>query len=253
MHHISVIIIAKNEAENIADGILSARLIASNIIVADSGSTDATVAISKKLSAEVVPISWKGYGAARNTAANAATNDWILALDADERITASLAETINKLSLDDSTMVYGFKRENFMGATNIKHGEWGRDTVYRLYNRHQAAWDLQLVHENITGKAITKKIIKGSILHFTMKDMAVYRAKTNLYAKLSAQKYLEQGKRPTLVKRFLSPVFSFAQNYIFRLGFLDGKAGIGIACISAAYNFKKYQLLHQLLRGDQPK
>ena len=96
-----------------------------------------------------------------------------------------------------------------------------------------------------------KKLIPGELLHYTMKDMEEYQAKTILYANLSAKKYADQGKKATWIKRYVSPVFSFIQNYLFRLGFLDGKEGLIIAYTSAKYVFLKYKFLHLLLQKKQ--
>ena len=253
MHEISVIIIAKNEEDNIVDCIISARLISKDIIVADSGSADNTQKFTVDTGAKLLPIKWQGYGQARNDAANFAANNWIVALDADERITPELAASIKALTLTDDKILYGFKRVNFLANKKIIYGEWGRDKLYRLYNKKQAFWNLVLVHENIEGAGLTKKIISGELLHYTMKDVKEYNAKTILYAQLSAAKYITQGKKPTLLKRFVSPIFSFAQNYIFRLGFLDGKDGFIIAKTTCRYIFLKYKFLKELMdkKNDQ--
>ena len=248
MNAISVIIIAKNEAANIVDCVLSAALVSKDIIVADNGSTDNTVSLATQAGARVLKVRWNGYGQTRNEAAAMAEHDWVVALDADERITPPFAASINNLFLTNTGILYGCKRENFLGAKKIRFGEWGRDKVYRLYNRQQATWDLMLVHETITGNNICKKIIPGALLHYTMKDMAEYQTKTILYAQLSASKYAAKGKKASLVKRYISPVFSFIQNYIFRLGFLDGKEGFVIACTSSRYIFLKYKFLYLLLQ-----
>lgn len=246
MRHISVIIIAKNEAENIVACIKSARLISDDVIVADSGSDDGTTSLIVDAGAKLLPVEWKGYGQTRNEAAGIAANDWILALDADERITPALSTAVNNLSFTDSKLLYGFKRENFLAEKKIRFGEWGRDTVYRLYNKQAAWWDDMLVHEHIIGNGIHKKILPGSLLHYTMKDMEEYQKKTDLYARLSADKYALQGKKALLIKRFIAPVFSFVQNYIFRLGFLDGRNGLLIAYSTSHYVFLKYKFLKQL-------
>lgn len=247
MNQISVIIITKNEAESIGDCILSALLISNNIIVADSGSTDNTQEIILQNGATLLQVDWMGYGQTRNEAAKIAAHEWILTLDADERITEKLAASIKDLIFTNNHNIYGFKRENFWGRKKIKFGEWGRDKVYRLYNKQHAAWDLALVHENVVGENIVKKLITGSVLHYTMKNIAAYKKKSILYAQLSANKYVLQGKKTSVIKRFISPIFSFIQNYIFRLGFLDGKDGFTIAYISALYIFKKYKYLNDLL------
>ena len=246
MNPISVIIIAKNEAENIIECILSAQQISNDIIIADSGSTDNTQALALQNGARILQITWKGYGQTRNEAGKIAANNWIFALDADERITENLANHINNLTLNNKNAVFGFKRENFFATKKIKFGQWGRDKIYRLYNRQNAHWNLMLVHENVIGDNIEKKMLAGSVLHYTMKDIATYQAKSIFYAQLSAQKYFEQGKKASEIKKIISPVFSFIQNYIFRFGFLDGKDGFTIAYIAATHNFNKYKFLNAL-------
>ena len=251
MNQISVVIIAKNEMQNIGDCIMSAKLVSNDIIVADSGSEDGTQTLVLKYGARLHETTWKGYGQTRNEAAALTINKWILALDADERISPELATAINGCLMDNNKILFGFKRKSFLARKKIRFGEWGRDRVYRLYNKDQANWDAQLVHENITGNGIVKKLIPGELLHYTMKDMEEYQAKTILYANLSAKKYADQGKKATWIKRYVSPVFSFIQNYLFRLGFLDGKEGLIIAYTSAKYVFLKYKFLHLLLQKKQ--
>jgi len=248
MNRISIVIIAKNEAENIGECIMSAKLVSNDIIVADSGSEDGTHTLVLKYGARLHKTTWKGYGQTRNEAAALTINQWILALDADERISPELATAIKGCELDDNKILFGFKRKSFLASKKIRFGEWGRDRVYRLYNKDQANWDAKLVHENITGNGIVKKLIQGELLHYTMKDMEEYQAKTILYANLSAKKYADLGKKATWIKRYISPVFSFIQNYLFRLGFLDGKEGLVIAYTSAKYVFLKYKFLHLLLQ-----
>jgi len=248
MNNISVIIITKNEANNIVDCIKSAQQISNDIIVADSSSEDETAQLVHLTGAKLLPVEWKGYGQTRNLAALTAANDWILALDADERITPALAATINNLQLQNTKLLYGFKRINFFAKKEIHFGEWGTDKIYRLYNRNEASWNVLLVHEKIEGEKIVNKILAGELLHYTVKDLSHYNTKTILYAQLSATKYAAQGKKPLLIKRFASPVFSFIQNYIFRLGFLDGKEGLMIAYTYSQYIYLKYKFLKKLLK-----
>jgi glycosyltransferase involved in cell wall biosynthesis len=245
MQPVSVVIITKNEAENIAAAVISARRITDDIIVADSGSTDDTVALATAEGARVVQIEWKGFGAVRNMAATYANNDWIFALDADERITLPLAERIKQLQPNNNN-VYGFKRLNFLYGKPVHHGEWGRDVQYRLYNRTKIKWTEVPVHESLDVEAENKKKIEGSLLHLTMKNKQEYEGKTLRYANLMAQKYNAAGKKTALTKQMLSPVFNFIQNYFFRLGFLDGKPGFDVASMSAKYTYLKYKFLREL-------
>ena len=245
---ISVVIITKDEEKNIAECLESAFLISKNVIVADTGSTDNTVSLAKSRGANVVLLDWTGYGNARNEAAKAALNNWILALDADERITPTLASSIKKLMLINDSILYGFKRESFLVNKKIKYGDWGRDKVFRLYNKQITSWDLTPVHEDIISKGVKKEIIQGSLLHYTMDSIETFYNKTINYANLSAAKYFNQHKKATIIKRFGSPIFAFIQSYFIRLGFLDGSEGYIIAKYSAFYVWKKYDLLYKMNR-----
>jgi glycosyltransferase involved in cell wall biosynthesis len=242
----SVVIIAKNKAEYITDCIISAQLISNDIIVVDSGSTDNTVFIASQTGARVINVQWESYGASRNAGAVIAMHDWILALDADERLTPALANSINKLDEQKTNVVYGFKRDNFLAKKRIKFGEWGKNSVYRLYCRHKTSWDLAPVHEELFSDQLVKKIIKGYLVHFTINSLEEYHERTIYYAGLNAQKYYRQGKKAGIIKRFISPVFNFIQFYILRLGFLDGKEGFFIAKTTAYYTWLKYHYLHQM-------
>jgi glycosyltransferase involved in cell wall biosynthesis len=249
----SVVIIAKNKAENITDCIQSAQLVSSDIIVVDSGSTDNTASIASALGAKVINVRWESYGAARNAGAHTALHDWILALDADERITQELADSIYRIDEQNTKFIYGFKRGNFLAKKRIKFGQWGKNSVYRLYYRYNTSWDLLPVHEALLSKQLTKKIIKGDLIHFTINSIKEYQERTMLYANLNAQKYFRQGRKAGFIKRFLSPVFNFFQFYILRLGFLDGKEGFFIAKTTAYYTWLKYYYLHQMLSTSIPE
>ncbi len=251
--NISIIIIAKNEESVIEDCINSAQLISDDIILADTGSKDQTTAIAEACGAKVIQISWMGFGASRNEAVKFAKYDWVLALDADERITENLKESLLAIKLDNPNKLYGFQRVSFIANKQIRFGDWGRDKVFRLYNKKVAEWNLAKVHEEVVGTQLKKEVIKGVLLHFTMDSMATYWRKTELYARLSAEKYFADKKRATFIKRYLSPVFSFIQTYIIRLGFLDGKEGLVIAWYSAAYVWMKYKGLAEKYKQEAVK
>jgi len=248
---ISVIIITKNEQHNIADCISTAKLLSADIVVADSGSTDDTIAIARAASAQVIQVSWINFGDARNHAAAAANNDWIFALDADERITPSLADSIRELSLNNPQKVYGCKRQSYFLGSKISFGEWGKDKVYRLYNRNHVSWNAVPVHEELKGDDMQKELVNGHIDHYTVASDEEYQEKTMKYARLSAEKYFKHHKQATIEKRFLSPAFTFLKSYILLLGFLDGEAGLRIARASAYATWLKYHYLHELNSGRQ--
>ena len=245
---LSVIIICKNEVVNISDCIIAAKLITSDIVVVDSGSDDGTVEIARSLGINLIETEWKGYGYARNLASEAATNDWILAIDTDERVTDSLVKSINQIEILDNSTIYGFKRMNFFLGKKMRFGKWGRDKSYRLYNKKHISWDNSPVHETLIGKDIKKEFIKGHIEHYPVRNLEDNNRKMYKYAQLNADNYFAKGRKATLIKRYLSPLSDFIQSYILFLGILDGKEGFIVSFSNAHYTYLKY---HYLLKMNK--
>jgi len=241
---ISTVIITRNEAKNIYDCIRSAQTVSDDVVVVDCGSEDNTVALAEKAGATVVQVQWQCYGHSRNTGAAAATYDWILALDADERVSPELADYLQELSPEKNT-VYAIKRTNYFAETPLRFGTPGFEKLTRLYHRHTAQWDLVPVHEKLQTSA-KRKIIQTPILHYGIDGLQEHLQKKEWYAWLSAEKYRQQQKQATIVKRFLAPAFDGLKSYLFQAGFLDGKKGWQIASTITYYTWLKYHLLHQL-------
>lgn len=249
MNKFSVIILAKNVESTLQQTLLSAKKISNDIIVADSGSTDNTLKIADEQNVRVFKTEWKGFGPTRNAAAAIAENDWVFCLDADEVITGELAKTVLNSSLSNN-IIYGCKRINFLGGKKIKYGEWGKDTVYRVYNKKYSSWNNDDVHEMVVSNDITvREKFGGEMLHYTIDSIALLKEKTERYARLSAKKYFSQGKKANFFKLHFSPAFNFINNYIFRLGFLDGREGYELAKVLANYTKDKYLYLSELNKG----
>ncbi|HEX6333558.1 MAG TPA: glycosyltransferase family 2 protein [Flavisolibacter sp.] len=242
---VSVVIITKNEEENIAACIASAAGLSGDIIVVDSGSTDNTVPIAVAAGARVIEIDWICYGHSRNTGAEAARHDWIIAMDADERLTPALRDRILHLQLHENN-VYRFRRQNHYLGSRIRFGTPGHDKPVRLYHRLHGKWNMNLVHEKLVTSS-TSKILNEPMLHFSIRDVEQYREKTARYAELTAHDYFMKGRSNSLWKRLLSPVFNAAKSYIFELGFLDGYKGFAVAAIIARYSWLKYVYLHRCI------
>ena len=244
---ISVVIITNNEAHIIANTLQSLQAVTSDIVVVDSGSTDETVAICKKFLANVIETGWAGYGINKNMGIEAAKNDWILSLDADEAIDTELQQSLLQLTLSNDKEVFDLRFKNFFCNKWIRFGEWGFDWHIRLFNRKRVHWNNVAVHENLVFPADVKVTkLKGNVLHYTVHNRKEYDAKTDHYARINAKKYVEAGKRPNLFKQYFSPIFAFIQHYIFRLGFLDGAEGFIIAKTTARYTFLKYRYLKEM-------
>lgn len=247
----SVVIITKNESAHIAGCIASARQVSEDIIVADTGSTDDTVAIAQKENVKVVSIPWKNYGDARNHGAAAASHEWILSIDADERISGGMAAAIRELRDDEPDTIFSFRRRSFYRSRQVRFGSWGFDKVGRLYHKGLHKWDEWPVHEKLVLHASSrKKRIGGKILHFPVCTETEMKEKNKRYAELAARKYMLQRNRPSLVRQLLAPVVAFLQSYIFYFGFLDGFAGFSIARLNAVYTFQKYAYL-SILQSPQ--
>jgi glycosyltransferase involved in cell wall biosynthesis len=242
---ISTVIITKNEAGNIEDCIRSAKTVSDDVVVVDCGSEDETVALAKKSGAKVIAVVWQCYGHSRNAGAAAAKYDWILSLDADERVSPALVKALQSLSLENTNSIYKIKRENYFAGKQLHFGTLGFEKVARLYNRTTAQWDLFPVHEKLQSTASIKRI-NQPILHLGISTLLLHKQKKEWYALLSAQKYAQQQKKATFIKRFFAPAFDGVKSYVFQLGFLDGKKGWQVAVTISYYTWLKYHLLHQM-------
>jgi len=248
MSLISVVIITYNEEHNIAGCIKSAKLVSGDIVVIDCGSDDQTVAVATSEGAKVFVIDWRGYGFSKNFGSTKTKFNWILSIDADERITEELAASIRKISFRQNNCVYKFKRKNHINGREIRFGTLGFEMVERIYHREYSRWDLSAVHEKLIGSDQIKTTIPGSLLHFGLKSFADHKQKAILYAKLSAEKYFLQGKTTNFFQRVGSAVFNSMKSYVFLLGFLEGKRGFYGARNIAYYSWLKYFYLLCLLK-----
>jgi glycosyltransferase involved in cell wall biosynthesis len=248
---LSVVIITKNEARNIAGCIRSAQTVSGDIVVVDCGSEDETVSLAEKAGARVVQVDWQCYGHSRNTGAVEAQHDWILAWDADERVSPLLSTVLQSLE-PDKAVVYSIRRKNFFAETLLHFGTSGFEKIPRLYHRETAQWDLVPVHERLQTRA-EKCFIRQPILHYGIPSIEDHTLKQEWYAWLSAQKYLQQQKKATWLKRFIAPTFGGLKSYVFKLGFLDGKKGWQVATTITYYTWLKYNYLHRLRKEMVPE
>lgn len=252
MQKLSVVIICKNAAAVIGKTLQSFAGLTDDIVVYDNGSTDGTTEIVKKIGATLYTGNWEGFGKTKNKANRMAKYNWILNLDADEAIDDELKHSLQQLPYNNEKTVYDLLFRNFVGDRYLKYGEWGRDHHIRLFNRNDVRWNDAAVHEQLMiPDAMQVERLKGYVLHRTANNFREFEDKMNGYAILNAQKYFKQGKKAWWGKQWLSPVFSFMQNYIFRLGFLDGKAGFDCARIISRYTFLKYAKLKELTNNEQ--
>jgi Glycosyltransferases involved in cell wall biogenesis len=247
---LSVVIIAHNEETNIGRTLASVQPLVADgrgeIIVVDSGSSDRTVEIAKSLGAKVFVEEWKGYAAQKNSALEKATGAWILSLDADEEVDAELVEEIGAVTGDDPpalTSSPGFRipRKNFFLGRWIKHGGFWPDPKLRLFRRGAARFEDRAVHEDAKLARGTPRQLKGALLHHSYPTLADYIDHMNRYSSLGAEMAVAQNQNGFgVVDIVFRPAATFIYNYIFRVGFLDGREGLLLHLYHAVYVSWKY-------------
>jgi glycosyltransferase involved in cell wall biosynthesis len=247
---ISATIITFNEAENIRAACESVNF-ADEIIVVDSGSTDSTREIAAECGAKVITQDWLGFAAQKQLAATSADNEWILSLDADERISEELAAEIIKLKdLPQEKLADGYRipRKNFYMNRPISGGGWYPDWQLRFYNRSKAAWKPLLIHESVQLQDGGRlEHLRGDILHYSIRDAAYHHKMIGeRYAPLAARQMFEQGRRTTKLKIASAGFTTFLQTYFLKGGFRDGLAGFCIARFAAHHAFLKHLLLWEM-------
>jgi glycosyltransferase involved in cell wall biosynthesis len=237
---LSVIIITKNEADNIQACLDSVKF-ANEWIIVDSGSTDSTVWLAKTAGATIIETDdWPGFGAQKNRALDAATGEWILSLDADERIPDGLRDEIIAAMNDSTHSAYAVPRLSSYCGHFIHHSGWYPDYIVRLFRRDSGRFSADLVHESVNIQQGTTGKLKTAMIHYSYPDDETYLRKLQQYSSLGAKQAYAKGKRGGLGSAILHAFTSFMRSYIFRLGFLDGKAGLMVAISSAESTYHKY-------------
>lgn len=240
----SVVIIAHNEEKRIGDCLASVGGLTDDIIVVDAGSTDGTASIAAAHGAQVVTRFWSGFSDQKNFGNGLARHDWILSLDADERVSPELAGSLRLLWERGPTCdAYEIRFRNYFGASLVRFGAWNPESHVRLFDRRKLRWNSDEVHEGLRAvEGARFGAIKGCIHHYTVESRAQLASKTERYSMLFAEKLGRQRRRPSWWKVWLNPLFRFVRDYFFRGGFLDGQVGVFIAWESARYTHLKYGL-----------
>ena len=239
MAEIAVIIISKNEAANIR-ACLESVAWADEIIVVDSGSEDDTVAICREFTPHVYSHDWPGFGAQKNRALSYASKDWVLSLDADERVSPELRREI-EAAINNSNAVAAFdipRLSNYCGRF-MRHSGWHPDYVLRLFRRGSAKFSDDLVHERLLVMGATAKL-HSTLLHYAFDNLEEVLYKVNQYSTAGAQMMQQRGRQATLTGAVLRGLWSFIRTYILRAGFLDGRAGFMLAVSNAEGTYYRY-------------
>ena len=248
MKRLSVITLTLNEEHNIGECLSGVQWV-DELIVVDSGSTDRTVELAKSFTNHVMNVEWKGYGATRNLALARCTGDWVLWLDADERVTPELSAEIQRIVQTDEKGIAAYsvaRRAYFLGRW-IKHCGWYPSRVTRLFRREKGRFTENNVHEQLRVDGVVREL-RHDLLHYTDPNLKHYFAKFNRYTSLAAEDFQAAGRSFRVSDLLVRPWFQFFKMYILRLGFLDGLQGFILSIVSSAYVFTKYAKLWELQR-----
>ncbi|HEX9179949.1 MAG TPA: glycosyltransferase family 2 protein [Burkholderiales bacterium] len=244
---LSVVIITRNEADAIRNCLESVRF-ADQIVVLDSGSSDGTPEICRGLGAEVFEsVEWPGFGPQKNRAIARASGDWVLSLDADERVTPELRAEIEHALAAPEADAYRVPRLSRYLTRYMRHSGWHPDHVTRLFRRGRARFSDDLVHERliVDGNIAT---LRGPLLHEAFTSAEEVLEKVNRYSSAGAQMAAARGRRTSLAGAVLRGAWTFFRTYVLKAGFLDGREGFMLAVSNAEgtyYRHVKLMLLNE--------
>jgi len=245
---VSAVIITRNAARLLPECLESVSFAAERVVV-DSGSTDGTAELAAAHGARVVHREWMGYGRQKQFAVEQAAHDWVLCIDADERVSPALAQSLRAALAAPVSPVYRMRRRNrFMGRW-LSHGEGYPDWSPRLFNRLNARWSDDLVHEKVL-YAVTPGTLEGDLMHDASDDLGSYLERQNRYTTLQARQAFERGQRAGVAHLVLSPMVRFFKFYVLRLGFLDGVPGLLHISIGCMNSYLKYAKIIELARAE---
>lgn len=250
---LSVIIITKNEEANLQACLESVRF-ADQWVVVDNASTDNTRAIASAFGAEVTQTTgWPGFGPQKNRALGLATQEWVLSLDADERVTPELAAEIRQAMQDPSAHAFEIPRLTQFCGQWIHHCGWTPDHVLRLFRRGHAEFSDDQVHERVILKEGSPSRLANRLLHYSYPSPAHYWRKLEQYSLAWAEQAHARGKASSMPRAVTSGLMAFVKSYFFRLGILDGSMGFAVCAMQAQAAFGKYFTLYCLNQQNASK
>ncbi len=245
MPKLSVTVITRNEEANLGAALESVSW-ADEIIVVDAESTDRTVEVASRFTKNVVVRRWNGYVEQKNHAAEIASHDWILSLDADERVTTRLADEIKKtLEKEPACRGYRIPRVTWYLGRWIRSTDWYPDYQLRLYDRRAGRWLGAHVHESVALDGPTG-YLRFDLEHRPYKNISHHLDKMNVYSTLAARQSFERGKKASAVDLIVHPPLAFVRNLVLKGGFRDGLVGVTVSGLNAVYVFLKFAKLREL-------
>lgn len=245
---LSAVVITFNSRSHI-ESCLQSVAFADERLVVDSGSTDGTGEIAQRMGARVIHQDWLGFGAQKRFAVDQARHDWVLCLDADERVSPELRAAIERELAAPRFYAYEFPRRNRFLGRWLKHGEGYPDWSLRLFHRAHAHWSDDPIHEKVLVNGSVGRLA-GDLLHESENGLAEYLAKQNRYTTLAAERLYARGTRVSVARMVLSPLWRFVKFYFLRLGFLDGVPGLVHIAIGCCNSFMKYAKLWERDRRE---
>jgi glycosyltransferase involved in cell wall biosynthesis len=235
---LTVTVITRNEAANI-DAALASVAWADEVVVVDAESTDETAAIARRRGVRVDVRPWPGYSAQKNYAASLASHDWILSLDADERVTPALADEIRSLlSAEPAHRGFRVPRISYYLGRWIRGTDWYPDYQLRLYDRRAGEWNGRPVHESVALRG-AYGVLANDLQHYPYRDISHHLATIDRYTTLAADQMRAEGRVPSIVGIVVHPPFAFLRNYVLRGGFRSGSAGLVVSILNSYYVFLK--------------
>lgn len=240
MNSLSVILITRNEQANLDACLSSVRDIANEIVVVDSNSSDETLAIARSYNAVISsPSDWPGFGPQKNRALDLATQDWVLSIDADERLSQALCNEIKAVLSNPLADCYAIPRRSYYCGRLIDYSGWNPDFVTRLFKRGTSRFSNDLVHERLV-TTTTPLSLKSPMLHYSVVNFSQVLHKIDRYSTDSAQQAFLAGKKSSVSKAVLHGFWAFVRTYFFKLGFLDGSHGLALAISNAEGSYYRY-------------
>ncbi len=243
----SLVMIVHNEEKDLPHALESIQDF-DDIVIVDSFSTDRTLEIASLYTKRIYQIPWPGFAQQKQNAVNLARYPWVLILDGDERATPELLREIRQILALSYDPTYGYRvpRKNFFLGRLIRHGSWAQDAPLRFFHKDHGTIPPREVHERVELLGPPPGLLRGSLLHYTHRDLTDCIEKTDRYTGLGALELKKQGKSPSLVSLVSRPIFLFIRLYILKRGFLDGVPGFLTASLAAFATFLKYAKLWEL-------
>ena len=239
---ISAILITRNEETHIRACLESISWV-DEIVVVDSASTDDTIAICREFTDDIIIADWPGFGPQKNRALEAANGEWVLSIDADERVTPSLREELRAIERNpDAPSSWLIPRRSSYCGRMMRHGGWYPDYVLRFFRRQSGRFSDDLVHERFVADGVPGRA-ENDILHYPMETLEEAVSKMNRYSTLAAREKHLRGERGSMLKAITRGTWTFLRTYLLLGGFLDGREGFMLAATNAGGTYLKYAKL----------